>query len=280
MPSIGTNPPPPVPPGSTPPKIIKDTPPVPITSKFVGAIPNTGANWRLQFCDADGTPLNMSSFEAIDFGAISWKEIFQNIKTILATPLYSAALERTLGIDSRIVDLPILEASQKVVAILDAVARWENRCEILKIDFDYADALAGHVGVILKLNIHPVIWGTGVPYTAQNVFATPDKVKQSPPVIQSKEIPGPPGPPGATGQRGSLWFSGSSSPPSGDMVPIVIQGQSHGVQGPQGEEGQRGFVWLTGAGDPVTPLKNDMYLNSTNGDVWQFDGTTWRRTTQ
>jgi len=272
--------PPTVPPGSTRPKIITDTPPVPINTKFVGAIPNTGANWRLQFCDADGTPLNMSSFEAIDFGAISYKEIFQNIKTILATPLYSAALERTLGIDSRIVDLPVLEASQKTVAVLDAVARWENRCEILKIDFDYSDALAGHVGVILGLRIHPVIWGTGENYTAQNVFATPDKVKQSPPVIVPQPgITGPPGPPGATGQRGSLWFSGSSSPPAGDMVPIVIQGPPKGEPGPPGEPGQRGFVWLTGAGDPVTPLKNDMYLNSTNGDVWQFDGTTWRKTT-
>ena len=72
-----------------------------------------GPNWHLQFTEPDGTPMNMGSLEEIDFGAISYKEIFQNVKTILATPLESAALARDLGVDQGIVDRPINEASRK-----------------------------------------------------------------------------------------------------------------------------------------------------------------------
>src|SRR5262247_3850967 len=98
-----------------------------------------GANWRIQFMDADGIPLNMLSFEQIDFGAISYKEIFQNVKTILLTPLFSATLERTLGIDQTIVDLPIGNAAEATIAIIDALYFWEPRCTLMNVQFT-ADA--------------------------------------------------------------------------------------------------------------------------------------------
>jgi phage baseplate assembly protein W len=158
-----------------------------------------GANWRVQFADADGIPLNMVSFEVIDFGAISYKEIFQNVKTILATPLFSAALERTLGIDQRIVDLPIDRASEATIAILDALTYWEPRVEVMNIDFDYADALNGHLGVNLQLKIKNVIYGTNKPYEATNISAPPpEKVTQALPPM-NVPVPGPPGPQGPAG---------------------------------------------------------------------------------
>src|SRR6516164_2291266 len=100
-----------------------------------GSTAQLGENWHLQFIQPDGLPLTMAGLEIIDFGAISYKEIFQNVKTILATPLFSAALERTLGLDQTIVDRPLNNAAEVVVATLDAVNRWEPRCSVANIDF-------------------------------------------------------------------------------------------------------------------------------------------------
>jgi len=242
-------------------------------------IAELGANWRIQFMQPDGLPLNMAGLEVIDFGAIGYKEIFQNVKTILATPLYSAALERTLGIDQTIVDLPINEANLKVIAILTAIALWEPRCQVMNIDFA-ADPLAGHLQPIIQLKINNVIYGTNTPYTAPHIGTAPAQVKQGLPAFEP--VPGEQGPPGAVGapgQRGSVWFTGAGAPPAAPTaMTIKVPVPAPGPPGATGPPGQRGFVWLTGAGDPVTPQALDMYLNTDNGDVWQFDGTTWRRT--
>jgi phage baseplate assembly protein W len=241
-----------------------------------------GANWRLQFLQPDGVPLTMSGLEAIDFGAISYKEIFQNVKTILATPLYSAMLERTLGLDNSIVDRPINDAAAATVAILDAVTSWEPRAQIMNLQFE-ADAINGHLVVILQLNILNVIYRSNTPYSTTSIFPAPLRVVQNlppPPPLATGPV-GPVGPAGATGQRGSLWFTSVGAPPAGPLTPMTAQPSSgQGPAGPAGPQGQRGFVWLQGAGAPVTPQNLDMYLDTSNGDVWQYDGAagTWRRT--
>jgi hypothetical protein len=211
-----------------------------------GQLGDLGSNWRIKFQDADGLPLNMVSFEVIDFGAIAYKEIFQNVKTILATPLFSAALERLLGIDQTIVDLPIARASEAVVAILDALYFWEPRVEVINIDFS-ADGLAGHLTCNLQLKMKNVIYGTEQPYDRNNIFEVPTKVEQKlPPMnIPVPGPPGPQGPAGAPGQRGSLWFEGSIDP-----TPTA----------------------------PANPLPQDLYLNNTTGDIFVFTGTMWRVT--
>jgi phage baseplate assembly protein W len=232
---------------------------MPVTQAFPEStgLARLGSNWRVQFQDADGIPLNMVSFEQIDFGAVSYKEIFQNVKTILATPLYSAALERTLGIDQTIVDLPIDNRGQgaprRTIAILDAITWWEPRVEVMNIDFDYSDALNGHLIVNLQLKIRNVIYGTDTPYAATHVFAVPTKPKQETPPMIGKPvlIPGPPGPAGETGPRGSLWFTGDADP--------VPPGTAGAVQG---------------------AVANDLYLNTVTGDVFVFEAaapTGWRR---
>lgn len=130
-----------------------------------------GANWQVQFLDADGQPLNMGSFEEIDFGAISYKEIFQNVKTILATPLFSCPLERTLGVDQTVVDQPINQAAEVAIAILEAVYHWEPRAEVVSVD-PQPDVLNGRLSVNVKLKIKNFIYGTTTPYATTNAFTT------------------------------------------------------------------------------------------------------------
>lgn len=194
-----------------------------------------GSNWRIQFADADGIPLNMLSFEIIDFGAISYREIFQNVKTILATPLMSAALERMLGVDQRIVDLPINQAHEAVVAVHAALYYWEKRVEVIKLEF-VPDVVAGRLTCNLQLKVKNVFYGTDTPYSQANIFDNPMKVDQALPPMQEPVLI--PGPQGETGQRGSLWFTGTADPDPED-IPADIQ-------------------------------SGDMFLNTTTGDVFQF----------
>jgi hypothetical protein len=165
--------------------------PVTQTPQIAGAqLASLGANWRLQFIQPDGLPLTMAGLEIIDFGAISYKEIFQNVKTILATPLFTAALERTLGLDNTIVDRPINDAAAVTVAILTAVNQWEPRCKVMNISFE-ADAPDGHLVVLLQLDIQNVIYGTNTPYTATDIGQPPPErvIQQLPPELQPMPTP-------------------------------------------------------------------------------------------
>ena len=253
MPAIRTNPSPApfnLPPG------IQVTPSNDVFPGY-GQTSDLGSNWRIKFADADGIPLNMLSFEVIDFGAIAYKEIFQNVKTILATPIWSAALERLLGVDQSIVDLPVDQAAQATVAILDALYFWEPRVEVVDIEFA-SDVISGHLVCNLQLKVRNVIYGTESPYDRNNIFDTPTKVDQS--------LPPPP-------------------KPSGDGDVVVIPGPPgpegpEGPTGPTGQKGDRGSLWFTGPTDPTPVMANvktqDMYLNTTTAAIFQFDGTTWR----
>jgi uncharacterized protein len=242
---------------STPPKLPMTPMTLPPKAAFPGYGQTTdlGSNWRIKFSDADGIPLNMLSFEIIDFGAIAYKEIFQNVKTILATPLWSAALERLLGIDQTIVDLPIDQAASATVAILDALYFWEPRCEISNINFD-SDVISGHLVCNIQLKIRNVIYGTDTPYDRNNIFGTPTRVDQRLPV------PPPPQPP----DGGIVGPPGEQGPP--------------GPPGATGSKGTRGSLWFTGATDPIVSIAGaqaqDMYLNTTTAAIFQYDGTQWR----
>jgi phage baseplate assembly protein W len=216
---------------------------MPVTQAFPDQqlqVAEFGSSWRAQFIDVDGITLNMNSFEQIDFGAISYKEIFQNVKTILATPIFSAALERTLGIDQTIVDLPIDQAQRAVIAIIDALYFWEPRVEVMDIRFE-ADPLQGHLAPVLQLKIRNVIYGTNQTYERTHI--TQPELEQELPMTEP--VPGPPGPPGPVGPRGSLWFVGTDDP---DVTP----------PSPTGPAGTGTFQ------------NGDLYLNTTTGDIFQF----------
>ena len=69
---------------------------------------------------------------------------------------------------------------------------------------------------------------------------------------------------GAQGEKGD----------KGDQGEQGIQGEP----GEDGKDGEDGSVWLTGSGAPTSTLgkEGDMYLNTSNGDVYQKEADGWK----
>ncbi|MBR0753523.1 hypothetical protein JQ604_15145 [Bradyrhizobium jicamae] len=70
-------------------------------------------------------------------------------------------------------------------------------------------------------------------------------------------------------KAGGAWPAGTS---------LVGPQGPQGVQGIQGVTGTRGSQWYEGAGPPGTisgAIANDNYLNTTNGDVYNYSGSSW-----
>lgn len=79
----------------------------------------------------------------IDFGARGVDEVLQNVRTYLCTSRFSVVLDRTLGIDARVVDRPINKAKAIISAdILGGLPRHEPRAKVLSITFS-GDGLDG-----------------------------------------------------------------------------------------------------------------------------------------
>ncbi len=100
--------------------------------------------------------------------------------------------------------------------------------------------------------------------------------------------PGPPGPPGATGPAGPQGEPGPAGAPSTVPGPIGPKGDkgdkggkgdtgNTGATGAKGDPGQNGEKWWTGAGAPAAGLgaTGDLYLNTTNGDVYDKATGAW-----
>ena len=95
---------------------------------------------------------------------------------------------------------------------------------------------------------------------------------------------GPVGPTGLKGDTGAQGIQGPVGPKGdkGDKGDTGNQGLQ-GVQGPKGDKGDkgdRGESWHSGTGDPVAgavpgAISGDWYLDTTDGQVWEFVGTTW-----
>ena len=67
------------------------------------------------------------------------------------------------------------------------------------------------------------------------------------------------------------WFNIGQFPLAGPQGPT-------GPQGLTGPQGTRGNTWQNGTSTPTTSdnLSGDKYLNTTNGDVYNYTGTTWQ----
>lgn len=126
--------------------------------------------------DEYGNPISHETFKWLDFGAISYTEIIQNVKTILTTQRGKVALDRTVFMKADWVDLPTNVAQNEIVIDLLALQYHEPRVEILDISFS-GDPLSGHLIPTLKLKIKNVVAGTRVPYTESHAFA-PEPWKQ------------------------------------------------------------------------------------------------------
>lgn len=79
----------------------------------------------------------------IDFGATGEKEVLQNVRTIMTTPIYSVPLDRLFGIDETMLDLPLPVAQAKLTAeIIAKVNKYEPRFRVTKVLFA-GDAING-----------------------------------------------------------------------------------------------------------------------------------------
>ena len=98
-------------------------------------------------------------------------------------------------------------------------------------------------------------------------------------LYQRREPTAPGDPKVATGllAKGTMALEGKSYIQYGPLgmvnVPVVT-----GPPGPQGEQGPRGATWTSGIGAPVvtgSEIADDMYLDTSTGNVWKFTGTAW-----
>ena len=100
-----------------------------------------------------------------------------------------------------------------------------------------------------------------------------------------KGDPGPQGPQGEPGPQGEQGPKGDTGPqgeqgPIGPAGPTGPKGEQglQGVQGTKGDTGTRGSTWTSGIGTPnhtSEDIINDKYLNTFNGEVYNFNGTRW-----
>lgn len=113
---------------------------------------------------------------------------------------------------------------------------------------------------------------------------------------------GPQGEKGEQGEQGEAGTPGTT--PSitinedgywvinGEVTDVKAEGEDgkdgqDGASGPQGPsgtpgaDGDRGSLWFNGAGTPTSAVaedlqKGDMYLDTSNGSIWTYDGTEWK----
>jgi uncharacterized protein len=107
----------------------------------------TTEDWnRLQFVNEDGSPFSVDDLGPIDFGATGLKEIAQNVKIILTTPIWSVPLDRLFGMDFSFIDEPNPTVVQNtiMVEVLQQLGTYEPRVQALGISYE-SDPLSGHL---------------------------------------------------------------------------------------------------------------------------------------
>ncbi|MDR7865170.1 MAG: hypothetical protein RIN56_00050 [Sporomusaceae bacterium] len=78
-----------------------------------------------------------ATLDKIDFGATGVKEILQNVRTILTTPIYSVPLDRLFGLDATMLDEPLPVAQAKLTAkVIAAVHKYEPRFRVTRVLYD------------------------------------------------------------------------------------------------------------------------------------------------
>jgi phage baseplate assembly protein W len=85
--------------------------------------------------------------------ATTAEEIFQNVRTILATPVYSVPLDRAFGVNAELLDLPLPVAKAKLTAeIVQAIQKFEPRVEVTRISFT-GEPIAGRLQPTVRLRL-------------------------------------------------------------------------------------------------------------------------------
>lgn len=98
--------------------------------------------------------LTVAASTAVNFApATTTEEIFQNVRTILATPVYSVPLDRAFGVNATMLDLPMPVSQAKLAAeIVQAIQQFESRVEVTKVLFS-GDAQAGKLQPTVRLRL-------------------------------------------------------------------------------------------------------------------------------
>ncbi len=101
----------------------------------------------------------MLEIMAKDTNDFSWQpeteveEIIQNVRTILTTRRGSVPLDRSFGIDTALIDLPVTAIKGRLTTeIIEAVERLEPRVEVKEVKFT-GDAADGAVYPVVKVVI-------------------------------------------------------------------------------------------------------------------------------
>lgn len=99
----------------------------------------------------------MAQKSGVDFAPANvYEEVLQNIRTILATPRFSVALDRGFGIEAALLDAPLAAAQARLTAeIIAALQTYEPRAEVLRVRYE-GDAQEG----ILQPKVQVKIRGT------------------------------------------------------------------------------------------------------------------------
>jgi uncharacterized protein len=91
--------------------------------------------------------------DGIIIGATGLTEIFQNVKTILATTRGSVPLDRTFGLDAAL-DEPLPIAWARMAAdIVAEVEKQEPRVRVSRVDFKALDAAEGRLAPVVYIRI-------------------------------------------------------------------------------------------------------------------------------
>lgn len=108
-----------------------------------------------QLVNEQGIPFTNEDLSEIDFGATGLKEILQNVKIILTTPIWSVPLDRLFGMDFSFIDEPQPIAQNTIMAeVLQKVGRFEPRVQVLGIDYS-GKAIDGHMIPSVRLRLLP-----------------------------------------------------------------------------------------------------------------------------
>lgn len=87
-------------------------------------------------------------------GATGLEEIYQNVRTILATPKGSVPLDRDFGVDQTFLDQPTRPAmTMALPSIVEAVEKYEPRVKVTDVAWIESDAMGGRMIPQVRIRI-------------------------------------------------------------------------------------------------------------------------------
>jgi len=87
-------------------------------------------------------------------GATGLEEIYQNVRTILATPKGSVPLDRDFGVDQTFLDQPTRTAmTMALPSIVEAVEKYEPRVKVTAVTWIESDAMDGRMIPQVRIRI-------------------------------------------------------------------------------------------------------------------------------